>query len=315
VTEPVPDGAKAPSVSVLFLVKNGLPILRASLEAIQHQDYPGAVEIVCIDSGSTDGALEFVRAHGIEPHLIPPAEFHHGRTRNLAASMAKHEIIVLISADAVPTHDQWLGNLVRHFSDPQVGGVYGKQIPPAGTGPLRTRTMAVTYPDEAEVRAFEPGKPASLRLIRCSNANSAFRTELWRQFRFHERVLVAEDHWMCYNILKAGMKMVYEPAAAVVHGHERSLWGEFKFAVDNAISLQRMGVFDDPILEGGMKYGLARVKDDWDFFAGAGQYGRALHMTALNLMKFAGVQLGKRESVLPEAVLHRISMNYTKMGK
>jgi rhamnosyltransferase len=301
------------SVSILLLIKNHLAYMRRSLDVLQHQAYSGPVEIVYVDSGSTDGTMEFMRGRGIEAHRIPPEEFHHARTRNLAASLARHEILVLLSADAIPINDHWLAKLVDPFQDPEVGGVYGKQVPPEGTGPLRAHSLANLYPDDREVRRLAPGTQGSLRLIRFSNANSAIRAEVWKRFRFHERVLVAEDHWVCYNILKHGMKVVYEPEAAVVHGHERRLRDEFRWAVDNAVSLRRMGVFDDPVFGGEFRYGLDSLRKDWAYFTGRREYGLAVQASLISAVKWIGVQLGKREDHLPRGLLRRISGHRDKL--
>lgn len=304
-----------PSVSILLLVKNEYHNLIHNLDLIARQHYGGAVEIVCIDSGSTDGTLELLQQRGIPVHSIPPADFHHGRTRNYAASLANNEILVLLSGDARPVDDQWLAKLAAPFADPAVGAVYGKQIAPEGTGAVRTRGLEYLYPDTREERVLPPGETGSLRLVRFSNANSAVRTSVWRQYQFHERVLVAEDHWVCYNVLKAGMTVVYEPEAAVVHGHERSVWGEFQFAVDNAISLKRMGIFDDPQIGGEFRYGLDRIISDWKYFTGRRQYGKAVGSFIVSAVKWVGVQLGKREATLPTWFVRRISRGYDRLYK
>jgi rhamnosyltransferase len=309
----VAEASVAPGVSILLLTKNHRKDLEANFDRIQGQDYGGAEEYIHIDSGSTDGTIEFMRERGIETHCIPPEEFHHARTRNLAASMARYGILVCLSVDAVPANSQWLRKLVRPFEDVEVGAVYGKQVAPKGTGPLRVRGLEYQYPNAREVRQSRKGERIPLGYIRFSNANSAVRTEVWRRFKFHENVLVAEDHWLCYNVLKSGMKVVYEPEAAVIHGHERSIWEEFQFAVDNGVSLKRMGVFDDPDVGGEFRYGMHRIWSDWRHFTSQGQYGLAAQSLLVSSAKWAGVQLGKREAHLPHWLLKRISEVHKKI--
>jgi len=294
-------------VSILYVTRNGFPSIKESVEAVTSQDYEGPVEIICVDSESTDGTAEFMRERGIELHSIPPLEFHHGRTRNFAASLANQEILVFLTQDAIPADDQWLKNLVAPFRDPKVGGVYGRQIAPPGLGPLRAYSLECVYASVRQVRDLSEVSEVHVGLFRFSNANSAIRAEVLRQFMFSETTLIAEDHGMCRDILMNGMKVVYEPEAAVVHGHERSLWGEFKWAVDSAISLKRLGILGNPEIGGEFKYGMKKLKDDWQHFVSRRMYGCALKSLTVSGVKWLGVQLGKREDVLPLWITTRIS--------
>ena len=45
--------------------------------------------MLVVDSGSRDGSVEIARAHGARVIEIAPAEFGHGRTRNLAAEQRR----------------------------------------------------------------------------------------------------------------------------------------------------------------------------------------------------------------------------------
>ena len=68
------------AVSVVLLTLNGSPRLEKTLEALANQDYSGPVEIVHVDSGSSDGTLELTRRLGLRTHHIRAADFHHSRT-------------------------------------------------------------------------------------------------------------------------------------------------------------------------------------------------------------------------------------------
>ncbi len=311
-TPPSTDASPA-GVSIVLLMKNHRPYMARGFDIIAHQDFDAPVEFIYIDSGSTDGTIEFMRQRGIEPHIIPPQDFHHARTRNLAASMAHHDILVMLSADATPTGTRWLHNLTRHFADPTVAAVYGKQIPPEGTGRLRQRTMACLYPDERDVRRIRADGVIPMRYVRFSDANSAVRKSLWQRFPYYDRALVAEDHGMCYHALKEGFSVVYEPEAAVIHGHERSLWGDFQFAVDNAISLKRMGILDDPAVGSALAYGLAQVSSDLAYFLKRGRPDAAFGSLCIAFAKLAGVQVGKRETRFPRWFMRFASMNMKRL--
>jgi len=302
-----------PSVSILMVMKNERRNMERIFPKIAAQHYAGAVEYVYIDSGSTDGTVDFMRGHGVEAHCIPPNEFHHGRTRNLAASLAKHEVLVCLSGDAEPADEFWLEHLLAPFADTQVGAVYGRQTPPEGMGRLRARYLESEYPPERQVRV--PGNAEKLHpgLFRFSNANAAVRRDLWERFRWNESILLAEDQGLCRDIFCAGYAVVYEPAAAVIHGHERGVWQDFKFAVDNGISLSRLGILNNPKIGGALRYGLSRMRSDLAYFLGEGRPDLACAAAFTFLVKFLGVQVGKREAKFPAWLMRNISEVHGKM--
>jgi rhamnosyltransferase len=50
------------TVSVVIPAKNGRPTIGPCLDAVLAQEYDGPVDVLVIDSGSTDGTLEDVAA-------------------------------------------------------------------------------------------------------------------------------------------------------------------------------------------------------------------------------------------------------------
>ena len=71
------------SVTVAIPVSNGARYLDEVLTAVRAQRVDREVELLIVDSGSTDGSLEIAERHGARMHRIPKREFSHGGTRNL----------------------------------------------------------------------------------------------------------------------------------------------------------------------------------------------------------------------------------------
>src|SRR5215469_2378362 len=117
------------ALSVLLLTRNGLRDLERVLPALYSQRSTASFEVIAVDSGSTDGTVEFLRRIPVRLRQISPETFHHARTRNLAASLATGEILIFLSQDAMPASDLWLSKMISNFDDPKVGAVYGRQLP------------------------------------------------------------------------------------------------------------------------------------------------------------------------------------------
>src|SRR3954452_25015025 len=120
----------AAEVSVAIPVYNGARYLDEVLSAVRAQRVDREVELLIVDSGSTDGSLEIAERHGASIHRIPKAEFSHGGTRNLAMELASGEHVAFITQDATPAHDGWLAALLEGFEQAgDVALVFGPHEP------------------------------------------------------------------------------------------------------------------------------------------------------------------------------------------
>ena len=119
-----------PDISVVIPVKNGEKYLSGVLKGIFSQGTSHKVEVIIIDSGSSDKTLDIVSGYPVKLWQIKEGEFNHGLTRNLGISKSKGRYIILMTADAVPYDNYWIRNLVGDLeNDSVVAGVYSRQIP------------------------------------------------------------------------------------------------------------------------------------------------------------------------------------------
>ena len=139
-------------VSVLILTKNGGHQLQSCLQAVYSQTAVGQAEVIVVDSGSTDGTLEFVKRFPVRLQQIPPESFHHARTRNFIANLATGKILVFLSQDAIPSSGSWLQAISANLDDPAVGAVYGRQIPVPGASLERQDALDAVYGERRIVK-------------------------------------------------------------------------------------------------------------------------------------------------------------------
>lgn len=210
-----------PSISVVIPAKDGARHLERAIAAVRRE---GNVELLVIDSGSSDESVEIARAAGATVHEIPPAEFGHGRTRNLGAELTAGEVVCFLTQDAIPAPG-WLAAHVEALElDPSVGAAYGPHLPWPDTSPMIARELEEFFASmspNGEPVVHRPGDIAFL-----SNVNAAYRRECWEQLRFGD-VDYSEDQAFGRAMLEAGWLKAYHPGAAVVHAHD---YGPLEFA-------------------------------------------------------------------------------------
>ena len=173
------------------------------------------VEILLVDSGSTDGTLAVAQRYPVRVVSIAPESFSFGYSLNRGCAEAAGEFIVIASAHVYPLYRDWLAKLLAPFRDERVGLVYGRQRGTDGS----------KYSEQQLFQAWFPGQsnydqPHSF----CNNANAAIRRSLWQRYPYNESVTGLEDLAFAKEIKAAGWRIAYEAEAEVAHVHEES-WG------------------------------------------------------------------------------------------
>jgi rhamnosyltransferase len=294
--------------TIIIPTKDGGDYLQACLEAVYSQKEVGTYEVIAIDSGSTDDTLDILRRFPVRLEHIPAEEFHHARTRNYAASLAKGKILVFLSQDAIPVCDTWLAAFLRDFDEPAVGAVYGRQLPKAVSGSERRSTFVAMYGEVKIVKVPMDGAAHGHKYYHFSNANSAIRRNVWEATRFPEDLKVFEDVGIAKRILDSGWSIVYEPEAAVYHSHDFPLSTLFKRYFDIGVVYQRLGIWSDS----------SRASlwgDGWKAFKGklflliSGERSQDSGSFLIqDVGKYVAIKLGHNERFLPRAVKRKLSL-------
>jgi glycosyltransferase involved in cell wall biosynthesis len=221
------------TVTVGIPVLNGARYLDEVLTMVRAQQVDAEVEIMIVDSGSTDGSLEIAERHGATIHKIDKKDFSHGGTRNWMVGAARGEYVAFLTQDATPAHERWLAGLLEGFDlGDDVAAVFGPHIPRPDASHMIKCEMErhfATWGDggreidvqrlvrsPAELDAYRrfPGKWTFLSDVNCAIARWA-----WERIPYRE-VPYAEDQLLGRELIEVGYAKVYNPQAAVIHSHD-----------------------------------------------------------------------------------------------
>ena len=218
-----------PSISIVVPTLNGASTLPSLLEALSRQRVDRPFDVVAVDSGSTDGTVELLRASGVTLITIPGRTFNHGLTRNLGIEASTGELIVLIVQDAVPASDTWLTALTQPLTlDVCLAGTFARQLPRPDAGAITRHYLARWLAASPAPRTVDATSaeldalPPLDRLDRCTfdNVCSCIKRSVWRQHPFRETPIGEDVEW-AREVLLSGYRIGYVPDAAVVHSHDR----------------------------------------------------------------------------------------------
>jgi rhamnosyltransferase len=222
--------------SVVIPTKNGGKLFLRLLKGLQQQSIWDQTELIVIDSGSKDGTLQAARNVGAKVIEIPPKSFNHGATRDYGISLANCDVVVLIVQDAIPNNPNLLESIVANFKDLEIAGVYVRQNPQPDADLLTKRNLNnwLTGRAEREIRKMKSldwyeGLAPIEKYFFCNfdNVCSAIHKSAWQTYKFGE-INFGEDIDWAERVLKGGLKIIYEPAVAVIHSHDRPVSYEYK---------------------------------------------------------------------------------------
>lgn len=249
-------------ISVIIRTFNEERYLPELLQGIQRQSVGQPVEVLVVDSGSTDQTRSIASEYGCQIVEIKKSEFTFGRSLNLGCAAAQGEILVFISGHCVPFDDHWLMALTRPFQDSTVGVAYGRQVGGPDTRFTEHQIFAKYFPDHAQ--------PSQVGFF-CNNANSAVRRSLWKRFGYDESLTGLEDMHFGKRTVAAGFSVQYAHQAAVYHFHHES-WGQIQrrfereaMALQDIMPAVQLGLID------AFRYTIAGICSD--FGVALGQKG------------------------------------------
>jgi glycosyltransferase involved in cell wall biosynthesis len=309
-------------VTVAVPVQNGERYLPEVLDAVLGQAVDRPVELLVVDSGSTDRSVEIARSRGARVVEIPSAEFSHGGTRNMMMELAGGDHVVFLSQDATPASDRWLSNLLEGFELAEnvalAFGPYEARLGAPATVARELRDYFRSFARDGkptvqswEAASLEPRLPGAQTFF--TDANGCVLRRAWEVVPYRD-VPYAEDHLLACEMLEAGYSKVFHPGAVVYHSHEYSALALLRRCFDEWRGLAEVYGYREPIRPRRHLHRVRReVTLDRAFMREGGLSGAALTRGTLrslghHVVRAVGSVLGGRADRLPARVRASLSL-------
>ncbi len=215
------------AVSVVMRCKDEGWAVGGTLRALADQDFDGEIELIAIDSGSTDGSVEQIQAAKPAKLIqIQPHEYVPGVVMNRGAREASHDWIIYLNADATPVGRDWLKELLAAcVSVPNFGAGFCQQIP-------RPDCQAVFAHDYD--RCFGPERESKDWDHFFSMVGSITHRSVLEKEPFREDLQYAEDDEWTRRLKSKGYNLVFAEKSIAMHSHNYTLKQSFKRAFGDA---------------------------------------------------------------------------------
>jgi len=217
------DNSPEPVVSIVIPVHNQIGATVQCLESIADCVQQNSYEVIVVDDASTGATREILSQ-------IPGLKLIHNEENlgfidscNNGATVARGQMLLMLNNDTV-VQDQWLDCMVQTFEDfENVGLVGGKLI--SCNGALQ-EAGGIVWRDGTACNAGRGADPLhpdfnyARDVDYCSGACIMIPRQLFTELGMFDPVYrpgYYEDVDLAFKVRQAGRRVVYQPAAAVIH--------------------------------------------------------------------------------------------------
>ena len=213
-------------ISVIIPIYNGENDLPDLIDSLQKQDYPQeAVEYLLVDNNSSDRTPQILARVSenaaqkgiILKHLTEAKIQSSYAARNLGIRQAKYDILAFTDADCRP-QSNWLTELIKPFTNPQVGIAVGEIIALTGNSLLEQYAQRKELMSQRFLLEH-PFCPYG------QTANIAIRKQAFIDVGlFRPYLTTGGDADICWRIQKEShWQLEYAPKAIISHRHRANL--------------------------------------------------------------------------------------------
>ncbi|MEI2298693.1 glycosyltransferase family 2 protein [Ensifer sp. MJa1] len=220
-----------PAVSVIIPTRDRADLLEACLKGLFENTAPADLDVIVIDNDSAEPAtlalLSLYEQSGRIRRIPLAGTFNFSRACNVGVDVARHDLILLLNNDVEPIDCHWLEHLAGELDDPTVGAAGNLLLFPDGFVQHGGVTVGAGTVARHSFHFLDPKRDGDRGLLRQRRDMSAVtaacmltRKDLWHRLggMDEQKLTVAfNDVDYCLKLREAGLRIVWTPAAAMLH--------------------------------------------------------------------------------------------------
>lgn len=225
-------------VSLVMRSYNEAWAIASTLQGIATQDYSGTIELIVIDSGSSDGSHAIIESFQPQQFIVlEPGSYIPGKVLNQGFQLASHDWVVFLNSDATPANSSWLSELLQLAVDtPELGAAFSRQIPRAD--------CAAVFAHDYD-RCFGPQRESSQWEHFFSMVSCVARRATGREYPLREDLQYAEDDEWTRRLKAAGKAVPLAERSCVIHSHNYTPAQSYQRAKGDALAVALAGNIPD----------------------------------------------------------------------
>lgn len=238
----------AASVSVIIPTLNAGAEFETLLAALVNQTGCARVELIVVDSGSTDGTVSLARQYGAQVIQLAASAFSHSHARNLGAAEATGDYLLFMVQDAMPSGSHWLSSFVAGVERLQVAAASCVETPRADAdllarilGQGHLEFMQAASADRVFDRLVNQSYEEVRRNCQLNNVACLIERQVFARHQF--KGAFAEDLDLGRRLAQAGERLGLLNSVRVVHSHNRPAYYHLKRGFVDGMSMAEL--FDD----------------------------------------------------------------------
>jgi cellulose synthase/poly-beta-1,6-N-acetylglucosamine synthase-like glycosyltransferase len=204
-----------PILSVVIIGRNEGARLRRCLESVKAMDNPGGpVEVIYVDSASTDRSAELAATFGAKVIAVHPQRPTAALGRNAGWRVASAPFVLFLDGDTI-LHPQFVADSLAEFSNPELAIVWGHRREINVAGSLFNRVLDLDW-------IYRPGITEF-----CGGDAIVRRSALEDIDGFDERLIAGEEPEMCRRMRARGLRILHVDRPMTGHDLAMTSWAQY----------------------------------------------------------------------------------------